>query len=90
MNPEEQSDKMADVWPIENIWSFIKEKLKHEEIQDISILKKKIVEIWRTITPKMCSDFINSIPRRLQCLINKKGFKSPKKNIIILKNEKFR
>jgi hypothetical protein len=33
---------MADIWPIENIWSYIKEKLKGEEIQDISILKKKL------------------------------------------------
>jgi hypothetical protein len=80
INPEEQSDKMADVWPIENIWSYIKEKLKGEEIQDISILKKKIMKIWRTITPKTCSNLINSIPRRLQCLINKKGFQITKKD----------
>jgi hypothetical protein len=71
---------MADVWPIENIWSFIKEKLQHEEIQDISILKEKIVKIWTTVTPKMCSNLINSIPRRLQCLINKKGFQITKKD----------
>jgi hypothetical protein len=42
INPEEPSDKMADIWPIENIGSYIKEKLKGEEIQDISILKIKL------------------------------------------------
>ena len=65
INPEEQSDKMADIWPIENIWSIIKEKLKREEIQNVSMLKRKIVKIWKTITPTMCSNLINFIPRRL-------------------------
>ena len=64
---------------MENIWSFIKEKLKREEIKNVSILKRKIVEIWKTITPTMCSNLINSIPRRLQCLIDKNGFQITKK-----------
>jgi hypothetical protein len=46
------------------------------------------VKIWRTITLKTCSNLINSIPRRLQCLINKKGFQITKKDNNDIKKRK--
>lgn len=82
VHPEEQSDRMTDIWPIDKIWSFIKEKLKREEIQSVSVLKNEIVKIWRPISPQMCSYLINSIPSRLQCLIEKKDYND-------IKNGKF-
>ncbi len=51
-------------------------------------IKNKIVKIWRTITLKTCSNLINSIPRRLQCLINKKGFQITKKDNNDIKKRK--
>ncbi|CAF5130771.1 unnamed protein product [Rotaria sp. Silwood1] len=72
IEPEQHANKMADIWPIENIWGYIKEKLEENEFENVTMLKKKIVTIWNTITPRMCSNWINSIPRRLQCLIKKK------------------
>ncbi|CAF3927300.1 unnamed protein product, partial [Rotaria sp. Silwood1] len=75
VKPEEQADnKMADIWPIKNISGYIKQKLEGEEIKNIPTLKTNIIEIWRTISPQMCSKLMNSIPRRLQCLINKEGY----------------
>jgi len=65
---------MADLWPIENVWAYIKEKLSLEEIENLPMLKNKVIDIWRTITPQMCLKLINSIPRRLQCLITKGGY----------------
>jgi hypothetical protein len=73
IEPEEQASKMSDIWPIENIWAYIKEKIEEEEFENVSLLKKRIITIWRTITPVMCSKWINSIPRRLQALIKKNG-----------------
>ncbi len=58
---------------IENIWAYIKEKIEEEEFENVSLLKKRIITIWRKITPAMCSKWINSIPRRLQALIKKNG-----------------
>ena len=72
VTPAEQADKMADVWPIENIWHYIKQKLDACQIKDLVTLKTKIVEIWRTISSETCSTLIRSIPRRLQCVIDKK------------------
>lgn len=80
VEPEEQADKMADIWPIENIWGHIKEKLRGEDIESITMLKRRVGDIWRAITPQMCSKLINSIPRRLQCLIDKDGYQVNKKD----------
>jgi hypothetical protein len=55
----EQADKMADVWPIENIWGYIKQKLDLYEIKDLVTLKTKIIEIWRTISSETCSTLRN-------------------------------
>jgi hypothetical protein len=44
------------------------------------MLKNKIIEIWRTISLQMCSKLINSIPARLQCLINKERYSVEKKD----------
>jgi hypothetical protein len=80
IEPEEQASKMADIWPIENVWGYMKEKLEENEFENVTMLKKEIVTIWNTITPQMCSKWINSIPRRLQCLIKKKGYSIKKED----------
>ncbi|CAF1498164.1 unnamed protein product [Rotaria sp. Silwood1] len=77
---DEQADKMTDIWLLENIWGYIKEKLKGEEIKNISMLKNKIIETSRTISPQMCSKLMNSIPRRSECLINKESYSVNKKD----------
>ncbi|CAF1563546.1 unnamed protein product, partial [Rotaria sordida] len=41
IEPEEQSSKMADIWPIENIWGYIKEKLEENEYETVTMLKEK-------------------------------------------------
>lgn len=74
IEPEEQASKMSDIRPVENLWAYIKEKLEEEEFSNLSSLKQRIVTIWKSITPAMCSKWINSIPKRLQALIEKKGF----------------
>ncbi len=80
VTPDEEASKMADIWPIENVWGYIKEKIGGHEVENIAVLKDKIVQIWNTINPDMCSKLINSIPKRLQCLIDKKGYPINKKD----------
>ncbi len=31
VEPEEQATKMTDIWPIENVWGYIKEQLEEED-----------------------------------------------------------
>ena len=37
---EEQSSKMADIWPIENVWSLLRQKLWVKEFNSVKELKK--------------------------------------------------
>jgi hypothetical protein len=55
IEPEEQASKMSDIWPIENVWAYIKEKSEEEEFKNALLLKKRIITIWNTITPPICS-----------------------------------
>ena len=59
---------MADIWSIENVWTYIKEKLE-EEFENLTLLKQRIIIIWNTITTQMCSKWTNSILTRLQSLM---------------------
>ncbi len=63
------------------MWRYIKEKIDEHEIENIAALKDEIVQMWNTPNPGMCSKLVNSVPKRLQCLINKKGIQSTKKII---------
>ena len=81
ITPDEEANKMADIWPIENVWGYIKEKIGEHEVENLATLKEKIAQIWNTINPDMCSKLINPIPKRLQCVIDKKkGIQSRKKD----------
>jgi hypothetical protein len=63
VKPDEQADKMVDIWPIENVWAYIIEKLSLEEIENLPIFGEQSFH-------KCAQSWFNSIPRRLQCLIN--------------------
>ncbi|CAM2711083.1 unnamed protein product [Rotaria socialis] len=41
IKPVEQASKMSDIWLIENIWAYNKEKLE-EEFENIPLLKKEL------------------------------------------------
>eukprot|EP01083_Nonionella_stella_P315938 1142962_1 len=70
-----QSPKLADIWPIENIWGAIKEKLGHEEFDSIEELKEQINTIWRSFDENVCGRMMNSIPLRMKACIAKKANK---------------
>ena len=38
---------MADVWPIENVWSILKGKVAEKEHSNDQQLKKAIIAAWR-------------------------------------------
>ena len=73
INIKEQSPKMADVWPIENVWSIIREKLGVEEFENVTKLKTSITREWKKITPELCEKLISSIGKRLKAVVGKEG-----------------
>ena len=71
----DQAPKMADVWPIVNIWAIVKEDVKATGLQNSAELKKRIKESWRRMdkVKDLCKRLITSIPERLKALIKNKG-----------------
>ena len=75
VSPKDQASKMADVWPIANIWSIVKTKLDTKNHKNLPELKSDIKKIWREINgdKEMLRRMMASIPRRLAAVIQKKG-----------------
>ena len=72
---ERQAPKMADVWPIENVWAFSKAEVKAIDPQTKEELRISIKKSWARMakTEDLCEKLIGSIAARLQALIKKKG-----------------
>ena len=72
---EQQAPKMADIWPIENVWGIIKQDLNGKDLQNVEQLRVAIRASWRRISEDkaLCARLISSIPKRLRAVISKKG-----------------
>ena len=55
---------MADVWPIENVWAILKQKVMEQEPKSKEQLKKVITKAWQEIDKdkNLCKRLISSIP----------------------------
>ena len=42
-----QAPKMADIWPIENVWAIMKDRVREKEPKSKAELKKVISKMWR-------------------------------------------
>ena len=66
---------MADIWPIENVWSIVKQRLMEKEPTGKNQLKLVITKVWKEIDndKELCKKLMKSIPDRLQAVINVDG-----------------
>ena len=66
---------MADVWPIEQVWAILKEKVMQAAPTNKAQLKRVITRSWREIDQdkQMIRNLISSIPKRLQAVIDVDG-----------------
>ena len=63
IEPEVGDAKLADVWPIENIWGMLKEKTRGIEFTNENALIRRINQECRTITIKPCQHMMDEIPK---------------------------
>ena len=54
IEPKIGDAKLADMWPIENVWGTIKEKLRGQQFDNESKLEKKVLQQWKMFTPEKC------------------------------------
>ena len=69
----DQAVKMDDVWPIENLWSIIRQELSKYEFNSLHDVKQKIIDIWESFSEEKCMKMINSIPKRLKAIVRRRG-----------------
>ena len=64
-----------DLNPIEQLWTYIKRRLADYETPPSGIIElwERVEAEWNKIEPKVCQDLIESMPRRVQAVIEAKG-----------------
>ena len=64
-----------DINPIENLWQFMKNRLQQRHFSSMTEFKDAIKTIWVTdLTQDYCSSLIDSMPRRIQAILDNNGF----------------
>ena len=68
--------KTPDLNPIKNVWRYIKNIVQAQVPQNLDKLDRFVQEAHKeTITPECCKKLYDSIPKRLNLVIKKKGFR---------------
>jgi hypothetical protein len=74
-NEGDSNTQSPDLNPIEQLWTHIKRRLADYEIPPSGIIElwERVEAEWNKIEPKVCQDLIESMPRRVQAVIEAKG-----------------
>jgi hypothetical protein len=62
-----------DLNPIENLWNIMKEGLKSKDIGSAPKLQAELKKLWVSLDQAMLRKLSDSMPRRLQMVLNAKG-----------------
>ena len=73
IDPEYQCSKLADAYPIENVWAILYEKTRGIEFESVDTMKRFVRKVWRGIDADICNKMMASIPHRLRAIIKSDG-----------------
>lgn len=62
-----------DLSPIETLWHEMKKKLRVNPARNTHDLKLRLAEIWGSFTPDFCAALINTMPKRIASVNERKG-----------------
>ena len=66
-----------DLKPIENVWGFLKQFLRTTfKLKNLDELKDEIKQFWRTLTPEVCTKYINHLNKVIPQVVQKEGSSS--------------
>lgn len=63
-----------DLNPIEHVWGELKTKMLNHNCTNVNELKLQLREEWEKISPSFINKLIESMPRRLQAVIEANGY----------------
>ncbi|KAF2366002.1 Transposase Tc1-like [Trinorchestia longiramus] len=70
----EWPSQSSDMNPIENLWRELKLKIQKRGPNNITELKEISIEEWNKITPETCKRLVVNYYKRLEAIINNKGY----------------
>lgn len=62
-----------DLNPIENLWHILDRKVRQTKITSKEHLKQVLIESWNDLSVETLNNLVESMPRRLQAVINANG-----------------
>ena len=62
-----------DLNPIENVWAYLKKQVEKENATTVAELKEAVVKCWQEIPHSLCTKLVESIPRRLNAIVQNRG-----------------
>lgn len=62
-----------DINPIENLWHLLDTEVRKRKISNKTDLQRVILEEWPKISKEIIQKLVESMPRRLQAIIEAKG-----------------
>lgn len=63
-----------DLNVIEHLWEELARRVYKSKFKTLDELKEGLLEAWYSIEPEVCKNLVNSMPRRLQAVIDSKGY----------------
>jgi transposase len=74
LDPEEWPSQSPDLNPIENLWSYLDWRLRDRHCGSLEELWAALQEGWNSIPVDYLTKLVESMPRRLQAVIDAKGY----------------
>src|SRR5215469_14788193 len=62
-----------DLNVMEDVWSYLDQHVKESKVTSIRGLKRKLTQLWKEIPWTQFRPSVDSMPRRLQQLLNRRG-----------------
>ena len=72
---EDKSLKFSDVWPIENVWGILKQRVGQKKCETPAEIKREITRVWRNIDADkpLLARLMSSIPVRCKAVVEANG-----------------
>ena len=63
------------LWPIENIWGIIKERVAKKKFENLNQLKREITRVWRDLDAdkSLHAPLMKSIPNKCKAVVSSHG-----------------